>query len=106
MECARQVMKGIKSKTDEVGAKVSGGQTVMNPWFLVGGTAITTVQSESVICSTNFLPGDKVILTKPLGTNICGRIRDMVIDETLNMPLEQAEELENNAVESMATLNV
>jgi len=69
-------MLGIKSKTDECGCKISGGQTVVNPWFLVGGTAITTVQTDGLIKSHNFMPSDRIILTKPLGVNLSVRLRD------------------------------
>lgn len=50
-------MKGIKSKTDEVGCKVIGGQTVVNPWFIIGGTAITTVDDKCITKSHDFKAG-------------------------------------------------
>eukprot|EP00341_Mesodinium_pulex_P000804 CAMPEP_0116914368 /NCGR_PEP_ID=MMETSP0467-20121206/17291_1 /TAXON_ID=283647 /ORGANISM="Mesodinium pulex, Strain SPMC105" /LENGTH=115 /DNA_ID=CAMNT_0004590827 /DNA_START=321 /DNA_END=668 /DNA_ORIENTATION=+ len=115
MELARQVMRGIKSKTDEVNCKISGGQTVMNPWFLVGGTAITTVPNASIVqaCENPFQIGDSVILTKPLGVNLAGRLRDLLESGDISVGETQKEELlaeievvEQNAVDQMAALNV
>jgi len=57
IEYAILLMKGIKSKTDEVGCKVIGGQTVVNPWFIIGGTAITTVDDKCITKSHDFKAG-------------------------------------------------
>lgn len=73
---AKEVMRGMKSKTDEAGAKILGGQTVMNPWFMVGGTIVTTVETSSITRAHDFQVGDKIVLTKPLGTNMCVRLAD------------------------------
>lgn len=46
---ARELMRGFADTAREAGTRVTGGQTVYNPWFLVGGVASSVVPSSSVI---------------------------------------------------------
>eukprot|EP00971_Amphidinium_carterae_P038150 749868-Amphidinium_carterae.1 len=76
------------------GCAIVGGQTVTNPWPILGGVAMATVLEdlpyvayqclnvragrnvmggvalgkEQIVRTTNIVPGDVLILTKPLGT--------------------------------------
>jgi len=108
VQLAQQVMLGIKSKCDECGCKISGGQTVVNPWFLVGGTAITTVPSTLIVKSinNNFTINDRVVLTKPIGVNLSMRLRDFQSDHNLDISDTLLETIENNAIKSMSLLNM
>ncbi|EPQ14149.1 Phytanoyl-CoA dioxygenase, peroxisomal [Myotis brandtii] len=45
-----------------------GGQTVLNPWIVLGGVATTVCQPNEFIMPDNAVPGDVLVLTKPLGT--------------------------------------
>lgn len=42
------VIKGFTDLAHEAGTSINGGQTVLNPWFIVGGVA-TSVASESEV---------------------------------------------------------
>lgn len=81
-----QMIRGFNDLAREANTNVTGGQTVMNPWPLVGGVAMsvrsgtfhifsldntdrTRVESE-IIRPIHAVPGDVLILTKPLGTQI------------------------------------
>lgn len=64
----REMMKGFNDKAQEAGTKVTGGQSVMNPWPMIGGTAISVLKKDRVIMPNNAKPDDMIILTKPLGT--------------------------------------
>lgn len=64
----REMMKGFNDKAVEAGTNVTGGQSVMNPWPMIGGTAISVVKKDQVIMPNNANEGDLIILTKPLGT--------------------------------------
>lgn len=63
-----QMIKGFNDCCLEAGTKVRGGHTLVNPWPLIGGVA-TAVTSKFVV-PTNARKGDKIILTKPIGTQI------------------------------------
>ncbi|GLE09089.1 hypothetical protein PINS_up020678, partial [Pythium insidiosum] len=42
----------------------------MNPWPLVGGVAMSVRSESQIIRPVNAVPGDVIILTKPLGTQV------------------------------------
>lgn len=54
----------------EAGTSVTGGQTVLNPWPITGGTATRSCTEEQMIRPVHAVPGDAVVLTKPLGTQV------------------------------------
>ncbi|RUP47302.1 Selenide, water dikinase [Jimgerdemannia flammicorona] len=54
----------------EAGTMVTGGQTVKNPWLIVGGVATSVVKESELIMPINAVSGDVLILTKPLGTQV------------------------------------
>ena len=50
---------------------VTGGQTVRNPWPMIGGVASSTCrEGEDFIRPVHGEPGDVIVLTKPLGTQL------------------------------------
>eukprot|EP01096_Ripella_sp_DP13-Kostka_P003253 TRINITY_DN1470_c0_g2_i1.p1 TRINITY_DN1470_c0_g2~~TRINITY_DN1470_c0_g2_i1.p1 ORF type:complete len:316 (+),score=122.08 TRINITY_DN1470_c0_g2_i1:205-1152(+) len=64
------MMKGFIDLAHEAGTQVTGGQTVMNPWPIIGGVASAVCKEQDFIRPVNAQPGDIVILTKPLGTQV------------------------------------
>lgn len=102
------IIQGFKDASEEAGTSVTGGQTVLNPWVVMGGVATTVCQPNEFImyewvltyyflthdvCVTrtffrrtiiwlirklclmfsrpdNAVPGDVLVLTKPLGTQV------------------------------------
>lgn len=50
--------------------QVGGGQTVYNMWPMMGGAAISVLDSNSFVMPVNAVPGDRIILTKPLGARL------------------------------------
>ncbi|OQV16054.1 Selenide, water dikinase [Hypsibius exemplaris] len=64
------IIQGFKDCAAEAGTSVNGGQTVINPWVTIGGTASAVVRSEDVIMPEDAEIGDVLVLTKPLGTQI------------------------------------
>ena len=65
-----EMIKGFNDACAEGNTKVTGGQTVYNPWPMIGGTAISTVREENIIYPYNIKVNDILILTKPLGTQV------------------------------------
>lgn len=64
------LMRGFKDAADEAGTSVNGGQTVLNPWFTIGGVATTVCLPNEFIMPDNAVVGDVLVLTKPLGTQV------------------------------------
>jgi len=64
------MIRGFKDCAEEAGTTINGGQTVLNPWCLIGGVATTVCQQNEFIMPNNAVPGDVLVLTKPLGTQV------------------------------------
>ncbi|XP_014804589.1 PREDICTED: selenide, water dikinase 1-like [Calidris pugnax] len=64
------IIQGFKDAAEEAGTSVTGGQTVLNPWIVLGGVATTVCQPNEFIMPDNAVPGDVLVLTKPLGTQV------------------------------------
>jgi len=64
------VMEGFKDTAKEAGTKISGGQTVLNPWLMIGGVATSICSQEEYIIPDTAVVGDVLVLTKPLGTGV------------------------------------
>jgi len=64
------MMKGFQDTAREAGCLVTGGQTVVNPWVIIGGVASTVTSQGDVIMPEGACPGDVLVLTKALGTQV------------------------------------
>ncbi len=64
------MMRGFTDQCREAGTSVTGGQTVSNPWPIIGGVASATVTEPEMIRPEGAQPGDVLVLTKPLGTQL------------------------------------
>ncbi|XP_034499725.1 selenide, water dikinase 1 isoform X6 [Ailuropoda melanoleuca] len=48
------IIQGFKDAAEEAGTSVTGGQTVLNPWIVLGGVATTVCQpNEFIICGAH-----------------------------------------------------
>jgi selenide,water dikinase len=43
------IIQGFKDASEEAGTSVTGGQTVLNPWVVIGGVATTVCQPNEFI---------------------------------------------------------
>ncbi|PVD24326.1 hypothetical protein C0Q70_14806 [Pomacea canaliculata] len=64
------IMRGFKDCAEEAGTGVTGGQTVINPWLIIGGVGTSVCQPNEYIMPDNAVVGDVLVLTKPLGTQV------------------------------------
>ncbi|XP_020831267.1 selenide, water dikinase 2 isoform X1 [Phascolarctos cinereus] len=64
------MVKGFRDAAEEGGTSVTGGHTVINPWIIIGGVATVVCQPNEFIMPDNAVPGDVLVLTKPLGTQV------------------------------------
>jgi selenide, water dikinase len=92
----RQIFLGGFDKLQEAGAALLGGHTVRDPEVKFGYAVTGRVDPDRVWTNAGAHVGDRLILTKPLGTGICGTaIKNKRAPETLVAA----------AVRSMTTLN-
>lgn len=64
------LIEGFNDLCREAGSSVNGGQTVMNPWTIIGGVASSVCRMEDLIMPELAEAGDVLVLTKPLGTQV------------------------------------
>jgi len=66
----RRMIEGFSDLCKSAGVEVTGGQTVVNPWPIIGGTAMSCCTKDEFILPVKAVPGDVLVLTKPLGTQV------------------------------------
>jgi selenide,water dikinase len=92
----QEILKGGYDKMAEAGVLLVGGHSVDDPEIKYGLSVTGTVHPDKILKNVGGLPGDAVILTKPLG---CGIISTAI---KADMASKGAED---KAVRSMKTLN-
>ena len=108
----REMMRGFNDKAKEANTKITGGQSVMNPWPMIGGTAISVIKKSKVIMPNFANANDLLILTKPLGTQCVVNTVQWLIEsdekwKKVNefMTEEELWEVNATAEKSMSQLN-
>jgi len=66
----REMIRGFNDAAEEAGTKITGGQSILNPWPIIGGVANTVVNKDEFLIPNNAQEGDVIVLTKPLGTQV------------------------------------
>lgn len=66
----RLMIEGFSDLAKEAGTCVTGGQTVRNPWPIIGGMATSVCSEQEFIMPVSAVDGDVIVLTKPLGTQV------------------------------------
>jgi selenide, water dikinase len=77
----KQMILGFDDLAREAGVEVTGGQTVLNPWPIIGGVAKSICMKKDIILPHNSVAGDVLVLTKPLGTQIAVNVKEWMGDE-------------------------
>ena len=112
--CTREMIRGFRDACDEADAPITGGQTVLNPWPIIGGVATSIVAEGEFVKSDGAKVGDVLVLTKALGTQIAANVHQWRKDdhkfwrkcvEKEILTVEDAEDMMHQAVISMARLN-
>lgn len=65
-----EILTGGSHKATEAGAVIAGGHTIMDEELKYGLSVTGIVHPEKVVTNANARPGDKLVLTKPVGTGI------------------------------------
>jgi selenide,water dikinase len=97
LEQLGEIIRGGFDKAAEAGVAVLGGHTVDDPEIKYGMTAIGIVHPDRIVRNVGGQPGDKLVLTKPIGTG--------VITTAIKVGAASDEQQEA-AVRSMSTLNL
>eukprot|EP01104_Vermistella_antarctica_P019223 TRINITY_DN7425_c0_g1_i1.p1 TRINITY_DN7425_c0_g1~~TRINITY_DN7425_c0_g1_i1.p1 ORF type:complete len:317 (-),score=65.19 TRINITY_DN7425_c0_g1_i1:638-1588(-) len=67
---SKLMIRGFHDLALEAGTQVTGGQTVLNPWPIIGGVAMSMCKEEHYIRPVHAVVGDVIVLTKALGTQV------------------------------------
>eukprot|EP00123_Amoebidium_parasiticum_P009709 comp19658_c0_seq1/m.23277 comp19658_c0_seq1/g.23277 ORF comp19658_c0_seq1/g.23277 comp19658_c0_seq1/m.23277 type:complete len:190 (-) comp19658_c0_seq1:563-1132(-) len=76
----KEMIRGFNDLAEEAGTKVTGGQSVLNPWPILGGVAQAVVEQKSVLVPEGAVPGDVLVLTKPLGMQVVVNLHQWLDD--------------------------
>lgn len=76
-----QMIKGFDDQCKLAGTVVSGGQSVRNPWPIIGGVAMTICKKEDILMPINAQLGDVIVLTKPIGTQLAVNAKQWMWDK-------------------------
>ena len=100
-----RLMRGFVHAGREAGARIQGGHMISNPWIAIGGMASSVVATRSDLISLDAaVPGDVLVLTKPLGTHVAAtvyswmdcakdrlaRVRNVISDEEIEKSFEKS----------------
>lgn len=77
----RLMIKGFDDQAKAAGTSVTGGQTVFNPWPIIGGVAKSICMAKDVIMPINAVAGDVLVLTKPIGTQVAVFVKSWMLNE-------------------------
>lgn len=109
----REMIRGFNDASIEAQTMVTGGQSVQNPWPVIGGVANVIVHKDEIIMPSGGKPGDKLILTKPIGTQLAVNLMQWLVEkrqENLNavssvIDEDEIDEAFSIAEKSMCRLN-
>jgi len=74
-------IKGFDDQCKAADTQVTGGQTVMNPWPIIGGVAKSICKEKDFIMPINAVDGDVIVLTKALGTQVAVNVKQWMRDD-------------------------
>ena len=99
----REILAGGLSKIEESGARLCGGHSVQDEEPKYGLSVTGFVESDKVVRNAGASPGDKLVLTKPLGLGILTTAlkRDIVSEKEIEAAVETASRLNKVARDAM-----
>ncbi len=103
MEILRKILRGGADAVMEAGAVLCGGHTIDDDPPKYGLAVTGTVHPEKIVTNGGALPGDVLILTKPLGTGIivAGRRIGEVSENDYQTAVASMKRLNRDASEAM-----
>jgi len=104
-----EILTGSADVVKSAGAVVAGGHTIIDPELKFGLSVTGVVHPERIVRNSTAKPGDRLVLTKPLGTGLLSTAfkRDLLVDEDLDARLtRQMAALNRGAAEAMMEVGV
>lgn len=108
LEVLSKILQGGADKAAEAGISIIGGHTIKDPEPKYGMAVTAVIHPERVISNAGARPGDRLILTKPLGIGIVttamkqGKASPQAVDEVV----EIMRTLNRDAAEAMVAVGV
>jgi len=108
MSVMTKILGGALEKLNEAGVTLVGGHSVRDNELKFGMCITGTVHPQKVITKSSAMAGDRLILTKPLGTGILVTAlkAGMLKSETKARMIRQMERLNDRAAEVMVSMGV
>ena len=99
----KEILRGGADKMREAGVSLLGGHSVDDPEIKYGVAVTGVVHPDKVILNEGAIPGDFLVLTKPLGTGILNTAikADMLSDASIQRLIEVMARLNRKASEVM-----
>jgi selenide, water dikinase len=69
-EVLREILRGGQDKMREAGTSILGGHSVTDPELKFGYSVTGVVERRRLLTNAGARPGDRLLLTKPLGTGV------------------------------------
>ncbi len=103
MDVLKQMLLGAQDKTAEAGISIIGGHSIDDAEPKYGLVVMGIVHPDKILTNSNAKPGDKIILTKPVGLGIISTaLKRGLADEKLQEKVYKImSELNQNAAEIM-----
>jgi selenide,water dikinase len=70
IEVLTEILRGGQDKVHEAGALIVGGHTIIDEELKYGLSVTGRVHPDRVLSNANAVVGDRIVLTKPLGTGV------------------------------------
>ena len=102
-----QIFRGGFDKLREAGVALLGGHTVQDNEIKFGYAVTGAIDPQRILANTGAKPGDRLILTKPLGTGIVGTAIKFgrASAELIDRAVSQMRTLNKAAAETIAKLD-
>ncbi len=106
IEVLQRILGGALSKMDEAGVTLVGGHSIKDDELKYGLSVTGIIHPQKIITKSGAKVGDKLILTKPLGTGILSTAlkAGLLSDKTLLKLTEQMAALNKKASQVMVSL--
>ncbi len=106
LELLAEILRGGATKALEAGVPVAGGHTMSNPEPFYGMAVTGLIHPERIIANAGARPGDRILLTKPLGTGIVttAMMKDIATAADLEAATASMTRLNKTASEVMVRL--
>ena len=72
---ATTVRAAVAEHPSRQASLLAGGQSILNPWPIIGGCASSICTEDEMIMPVNAVAGDVLVLTKPLGTQLAVNVK-------------------------------